>query len=55
MPFGKFKKQRLVEFMVTDRGKQYINEFVKPTIELDKNAFYRYPLFLEIVNETDLE
>ena len=55
MPFGKFKKQRLVEFMVTDRGKQYINEFVKPTIEFDKNAFYRYPLFLEIVNETDLE
>lgn len=55
MPFGKFKGARLVELMCTTAGFQYINEWVKPLLDLDKNSFYKFPLFTEIVNETDLE
>jgi hypothetical protein len=55
MPFGKFKGIRLVELMCTTKGFQYINEWVKPLLAIDKNSFYKFPLFTEIVNETDLE
>jgi len=51
--FGKYRGQILIELMYTKKGRKYI-EWVKKTIEEDSNAFYRYPLMLEIIEENEI-
>jgi len=54
IPFGKFKKMRLVEVICTREGQSYI-EWINEVKQENPKAFSKYPLFLEIINETVLE
>ncbi len=55
IPFGKYIGKVLVEVMCTYDGVNYINNFIKKEIEKDPTSFIRFPFFLEIIEENDLE
>jgi hypothetical protein len=52
--FGKHRGKKLVELMYTKEGRGYI-EWIKKELEEDSNAFSRYPLMLEIIEENNIE
>ena len=54
IPFGKHKNKNMIELICTREGLSYIN-WCKKVIEDDSNAFHRFPLFLEILNENVLQ
>jgi len=52
--FGIHKGKILNEFVYTKKGFDYI-QWVKSVLKKDRNAFGQYPLFLEIIEEIELE
>lgn len=52
--FGKHKGKILNEFVYTKNGFNYV-QWVKKVLKDDKYAFRQYPLFLEIIENIDLE
>lgn len=55
VPFGKYKNKLLVELLNTREGKNYVDNFINVERGNNSNAFSRYPLFLEILDETLFE
>jgi len=53
MKFGRYKGQILMEVLYTREGFNYY-QWIKNTIAQDEFAFNSYPLFLEIINEIEL-
>lgn len=54
IPFGKHKGKLLVEFICTKDGINYIDNYINLERMKDVHAFRRYPMFLEIIDETIL-
>lgn len=54
IPFGKYKNKILVEVICTREGQEYIN-WINTVRKENSDSFSKYPLFLEILDETIVE